>query len=94
MFQVTNTGIGIAFEDIPKALAPFQQINSGLNRKHEGTGLGLPLTRSLVEMHGGYLDLQSEVGVGTKGKAMCVHEPPAIITLSRINLRTGVPIQR
>ncbi len=65
VFQVTDTGIGIAFEDIPKAMAPFQQIDSGLARKHEGTGLGLPLTKSLVEMHGGYLDLQSKVGVGT-----------------------------
>jgi len=65
VFQVIDTGIGIAFEDIPKALTPFQQIDSGLNRRHEGTGLGLPLTKSLVEMHGGYLDLQSEVGVGT-----------------------------
>ena len=65
VFQVTDTGIGIAFGDIPKALAPFQQIDSGLNRKHAGTGLGLPLTKSLVEMHGGYLDLQSKVGAGT-----------------------------
>ncbi len=65
VFQVIDTGIGIAFEQIPRALAPFQQIDSGLNRKHEGTGLGLPLAKSLVEMHGGYLDLQSEVGAGT-----------------------------
>lgn len=65
VFQVVDTGIGIAFEDIPMALAPFQQIDSGLDRKHEGTGLGLPLAKSLVEMHGGYLDLQSEVGLGT-----------------------------
>ena len=65
VFQVIDTGIGIAFEDIPKALAPFKQIDSGLSRRHQGTGLGLPLTKSLVEMHGGYLDLQSEVGVGT-----------------------------
>ena len=65
IFQVIDTGVGIAFEDIPRALAPFQQIDSGLNRKHEGTGLGLPLAKSLVEMHSGYLDLQSEVGVGT-----------------------------
>ncbi len=65
VLKVIDTGIGIAFEDIPKALAPFQQVDSGLNRKHEGTGLGLPLTKLLVEMHGGYLDLQSEVGVGT-----------------------------
>ncbi len=65
LFQVIDTGIGMAFEDISKALAPFQQIDSGLNRKHEGTGLGLPLTKSLIELHGGYLDLQSKVGVGT-----------------------------
>ncbi len=65
VFQIADTGIGIALEDIPKALAPFQQIDSDLNRKYEGTGLGLPLTKSLVELHGGSLDLQSEVGVGT-----------------------------
>ena len=72
VFQVIDTGIGIAYEDIPKALAPFQQIDGGLNRKHEGTGLGLPLANSLAEMHGGYLDLQSEVGVGT---TVTVHFP-------------------
>ena len=65
VFQVVDTGIGIALEDIPKALAPFQQIDSALNRKYEGTGLGLPLTKCLVELHGGSLDLQSQVGVGT-----------------------------
>jgi PAS domain S-box-containing protein len=65
VFQVIDTGIGIAFEDIPKALAPFQQVDSGLDRNHEGTGLGLPLAKSLVEMHGGYLDLQSEINLGT-----------------------------
>ncbi len=63
--QVTDTGIGIALEDIPKALAPFQQVESDLARKYEGTGLGLPLTKSLVELHSGSLDLQSEIGVGT-----------------------------
>ncbi len=65
VFQIIDTGIGIALEDIPKALAPFQQIDGALNRKYEGTGLGLPLAKALVEMHGGSLDLQSEVGVGT-----------------------------
>lgn len=64
-FRVTDTGIGIAPEDIPKALAPFQQIDSKLGRKHEGTGLGLPLTKALVELHGGTLVIESEVGVGT-----------------------------
>ena len=64
-FRVVDTGIGIAPEDIPKALAPFQQIDSKLCRKHEGTGLGLPLTKALVELHGGTLEIESEVGVGT-----------------------------
>jgi two-component system cell cycle sensor histidine kinase PleC len=65
VFQVADTGIGIALEDIPKAFTPFQQIDGALDRKYEGTGLGLPLTRSLSEIHGGSLDLQSELGVGT-----------------------------
>jgi signal transduction histidine kinase len=65
VLQVIDTGIGIALEDIPKALARFGQIDGGLNRRYDGTGLGLPLTRSLAEQHGGSLDVQSEVGVGT-----------------------------
>lgn len=63
--QVVDTGIGIAPEDIPKALSQFGQVDSKLNRKYEGTGLGLPLTKALVELHGGSFDLQSEAGVGT-----------------------------
>ena len=65
VFQVADTGIGIALDDIPKALAPFQQVDGELSRKYEGTGLGLPLAKSLVELHGGSLDLQSRLGVGT-----------------------------
>jgi PAS domain S-box-containing protein len=65
VLQVADTGIGIALADIPKALAPFQQIDNDLNRKYEGTGLGLPLTKALTELHGGSLGLQSEVDVGT-----------------------------
>jgi len=65
VFQVVDTGIGIEGCDIPKALGRFQQIDSDLNRKYEGTGLGLPLSKALVEKHGGVLDLQSRLGVGT-----------------------------
>jgi signal transduction histidine kinase len=65
VFQIADTGIGIAPEDIPKALSRFGQVDGDLNRQFEGTGLGLPLTKALVELHGGALDLQSEVGVGT-----------------------------
>ncbi len=65
VFQIADTGIGIAREDIPKALMPFRQIDSDLNRKFEGTGLGLSLTKMLAEAHGGSLELQSEAGIGT-----------------------------
>ncbi len=63
--QVANTGIGIACNDIPKAPSPFSQIDSDLNRKYEGTGLGLPLTTALIELHGGSLTLHSTAGTGT-----------------------------
>ena len=59
------TGIGIAPADIPKALSPFVQVDSTLSRKYAGTGLGLPLAKALVELHGGLLDLESEAGAGT-----------------------------
>ena len=65
VFQVADTGIGIAPYDMARVLAPFGQVDSTLARKVEGTGLGLPLTKSLVEMHGGSFDLQSELGAGT-----------------------------
>ena len=65
VFQVADTGIGIAAENITIALAPFRQVEHGLARKYHGSGLGLPLAKSLAELHGGSLDLQSEPGVGT-----------------------------
>ena len=65
VFQIADTGIGIAPEDIPKALSRFSQIDGDLSRQYEGAGLGLPLTKALVDQHGGTLDLQSQVGVGT-----------------------------
>ena len=65
VFEVNDTGIGIAPEDIPKALSVFGQVDGQLNRKQQGTGLGLPLTKALTELHGGTFDIKSEVGVGT-----------------------------
>ncbi len=63
--SVVDTGIGMRPQDIPIALQPFRQIESTLARRHEGTGLGLPLTKAIVEMHGGTLTLQSAPGKGT-----------------------------
>lgn len=64
-FAVSDTGIGMAPEDIPKALAPFGQIDGSLARRYHGTGLGLPLAVRLVEMHGGTLEVRSKPGQGT-----------------------------
>ena len=73
-FEISDTGIGIAHGDLQKIFAPFQQADSDLNRKYEGTGLGLPLTMALVEMHEASLTLESQLGVGT---TVTVCFPPA-----------------
>jgi signal transduction histidine kinase len=62
--RVRDTGIGIAAEDIATALAPFGQIDSPMTRGKPGTGLGLPIVKALVELHGGSLSLESEPGKG------------------------------
>jgi signal transduction histidine kinase len=86
IIQVTDTGIGIAPEDIPKALSQFGQIDGDLNRKYQGTGLGLPLTTALLKMHGGNLDLQSQVGIGTTAT---IHFPATRLMGSRPETRLG-----
>jgi signal transduction histidine kinase len=63
--RVSDTGIGIAAEDIERVLHPFGQVDSALSRKYEGIGLGLPLSRALVELHGGTLSIESTPGIGT-----------------------------
>jgi PAS domain S-box-containing protein len=65
ILSIIDNGIGIAPADIARALEPFSQIDSSIRRRHEGTGLGLPLSKALVERHGGTLTLMSEVGAGT-----------------------------
>jgi signal transduction histidine kinase len=63
--EVRDTGIGMSQADLPKALERFGQVDNRLARKYEGTGLGLPLARQLVEIHDGRFDIRSEPGVGT-----------------------------
>ncbi len=89
VFQIVDTGMGIAPEDIPKALSRFGQVDGDLNRQYEGTGLGLPLTKALVEQHGGVLDLQSEIGVGT---TVTVRFPVArvVVENSKDQIATGM----
>jgi signal transduction histidine kinase len=75
--EIRDTGIGMTPQEIPKALAAFGQVDSSLARKHQGTGLGLPLVKALVELHGGRFSLASERAVGTS----------AVVTLPKIRAR-------
>ncbi|WP_051609266.1 PAS-domain containing protein [Fodinicurvata fenggangensis] len=70
---IRDSGIGIGAEDIQRVFEPFTQLDSGLGRRHEGTGLGLPLSRTLVELHGGELILESTPNEGT---LVTIHLPP------------------
>ena len=63
--SIADTGIGIADDQMAIALAPFSQVDSALNRKFEGTGLGLPLAKALVELHQGKFQIESAPGEGT-----------------------------
>ena len=63
--RVSDTGIGIAENDLPRLGQPFVQAERSYNRRYEGTGLGLSVVRGLVELHSGRFSLQSELGVGT-----------------------------
>ncbi|MCB0115083.1 MAG: hypothetical protein KDD84_13370, partial [Caldilineaceae bacterium] len=65
-FTVWDTGMGIAEEDIKQVLRPFVQIDSGLNRNSEGTGLGLAVVAKLVELHRGVIRIDSALGEGSR----------------------------
>jgi PAS domain S-box-containing protein len=66
VLAVADTGIGIAEADLPAAFSTFGQVDASLDRKHEGTGLGLPLVTALAELHGAVFKLDSTPGVGTE----------------------------
>jgi two-component system cell cycle sensor histidine kinase PleC len=63
---VTDTGIGMSPAEVDTALRPFGQIDTGFNKRHEGTGLGLPIAYALTKMHGGELRIESMKGSGTR----------------------------
>jgi len=72
-FEIVDTGIGMDEEGIKTALTQFGQVDSKLSRRYDGTGLGVPLSKNLVEAHGGTLEIRSRPGRGTTVK---VHFPP------------------
>ncbi len=62
---IADTGIGMRPEDVPIALEAFRQIDRAMNRRYEGTGLGLPMVQQLVQLHGGSISIETSVGMGT-----------------------------
>jgi PAS domain S-box-containing protein len=65
-FAVIDNGIGIPFKDLERLFEPFVQLDSGLKRQHEGTGLGLALVQKLTDLHGGSVQVESRVGKGSR----------------------------
>jgi signal transduction histidine kinase len=63
---VADSGIGIAPENLDRVVEAFEQVDNSLSRRHQGTGLGLPLVKAMIELHGGVLELNSTLGVGTE----------------------------
>ena len=76
-FTVWDTGIGIAQEDMGRLFQPFVQLNSGLSRQYTGTGLGLALVYRMVELHGGSVSVESEVGKGSRFTVSLPWQRPA-----------------
>ena len=100
MFSVRDTGIGIAAEDLSRLFSPFTQLDSKLSRQYAGTGLGLTLVLRLVEMHGGSVTVESEIGKGScftiripcKGlDTLIPHNPSGTTTLSEITVTQELP---
>jgi signal transduction histidine kinase len=86
---VSDTGSGIATDDLERVMRPFEQGASPLNRRHQGTGLGLPLVKEIVEQHGGRLELSSEVNAGT---TVSVILPPERMVARPLPIKHGTII--
>jgi len=80
LLTVKDSGIGIPASEMPRLLHPFEQVDSAMTRKLTGTGLGLSLTKSLVEMHGGSLSITSREGAGTEVTLAFPRQPAAVVT--------------
>jgi PAS domain S-box-containing protein len=75
VLRVRDTGIGIAAENLPRLFREFEQLDAGPGRRYQGSGLGLSLTKKLVELHGGSIEVDSALG---KGTTFTVHLPVAV----------------
>jgi cell cycle sensor histidine kinase DivJ len=72
IITVEDTGVGIRAEDLPRVGEPFFQARSSYDRRHDGTGLGVSIVKGLLALHGGWMEIESRVGEGTR---VIVHLP-------------------
>jgi len=93
-FRVADTGIGMSAEQIPIALSPFGQVDSGLNRKYDGVGLGLPLTKRLIELHDGTIKITSAPGRGTTVDFHLPEDRLCGVSVRGYQRTTPVPVRR
>ncbi|MFM7428213.1 MAG: ATP-binding protein [Elainella sp.] len=91
ILQVQDTGIGIAEAQLPLLFQKFQQLDSSYRREYQGTGLGLALTKQLVELHGGWVEVESTVGVGS---VFTVKLPPQALPQAKTSLPPTPMAQR
>jgi two-component system cell cycle sensor histidine kinase PleC len=75
LISVTDNGIGMSPNEVDIALRPFGQVETAFNRRHEGTGLGLPISMALTRLHGGQLLVNSEKGKGTRVSILLPLDP-------------------
>lgn len=87
--EVEDTGIGVSEQDLPRLFVEFQQLDGGLSRQHQGTGLGLALIRQLVEAQGGTVGVRSEWGVGSVFHLVLPRQPAVRVTQSAPDVATG-----
>ena len=94
ILQVEDTGVGISPEHKPLIFNKFQQLDSSYHRRYEGTGLGLALTKQLVELHGGWINVTSEVGVGSiftvELPLKKINHPPSLPVIETIPNQNGL----
>jgi PAS domain S-box-containing protein len=91
--SVTDTGMGISPEGLERLYAPFSQMDSGLSRKFEGTGLGLAMVKLLADLHGGAVAVESEVGKGSCFTVWLPFRPLEAKVLTPTKSMTALPVE-
>ena len=91
MISVTDTGPGMTLSEVETAMSPFGQVESGFSKRHEGTGLGLPIAFALSKLHGGDLQIQSTKGSGTR---VSIFIPLATADISTFNSNPPHPTKQ